>query len=116
MDQKIRKILSSYVKVHVVNVSSPNLYSALVATGWACFNDDFFSHYQGNWLCNDWWIVIFGISHGVVIQLNVSNSSTTGTKKITINTKITAAMIITIFLFIILLTLKMSKYCLWLVL
>ena len=37
-------------------------------------------------------MVIFGIIHGVVIQLNVSNSSTNGTKNIT-NTKITIPII-----------------------
>ena len=36
--------------------------------------------------------MIFGIIHGVVIQLNVSNSSTNGTKNIT-NTKITIPII-----------------------
>lgn len=34
--------------------------------------------------CNDSKIVIFGISHGVVIQLSVSNSSISGTKNIKI--------------------------------
>ncbi|MEK0320527.1 MAG: hypothetical protein QQN61_05495 [Nitrosopumilus sp.] len=44
-----------------------------------------------------------------MIQLNVSNSSTNGIKNITINTKITIPIIITIFRFIILLTLKMEQ-------
>ena len=37
-------------------------------------------------------MIIFGIIHGVVIQLNISNSSTNGTKNIT-NTKITIPII-----------------------
>jgi len=88
---------------------SPNSCMHSLQQDKACFNDGFFSHYQVYWLCNHWWIVIFGITHGVVIQLNVSNSSTNGTKNITINTKITIPIIIAIFLFIILLTLKMEQ-------
>lgn len=48
---------------------------------------------------NDSKMVIFGISQGVVMQLNVSNSFTNGTKNITMEAiEITHAIVITIFL------------------